>query len=256
MGVQFRLDNKVALVMGGAGGIGKALVEGLSRQGAKVVISDFNTKAQDETAKEISALTGNPVIGISCDVTKEETVAEMVKQVVQKCGTIDILVNAFGWNIKRDAFEFPMDDWRKLMDINITGVMICCKQVGNLVFKAKKAGKIINLSSIRGIRGKDGGNVGYSATKGAVEMITKSLALEWAPYNVNVNAIGPALVITQGTIHIKQNPELAEKYRKTIPLGRLAEPEDMAGPVVFLASEAADFITGLTIYVDGGVAAG
>jgi NAD(P)-dependent dehydrogenase (short-subunit alcohol dehydrogenase family) len=98
--------------------------------------------------------------------------------------------------------------------------------------------------------------VGYSATKGAVEMITKSLALGWAPYNVNVNAIGPALVITQGTIHIKQNPELAEKYRKAIPLGRLAEPEDMAGPVVFLASEAANFITGLTIYVDGGVTAG
>ena len=87
-------------------------------------------------------------------------------------------------------------------------------------------------------------------------MITKSLALEWAPYNVNVNAIGPALVITQGTIHIQQNPELAEKYRKAIPLGRLALPEDMAGAVVFLASEAADFITGQTIYVDGGVTAG
>jgi len=256
MSVNFRLDNKIALVMGGAGGIGKALVEGISRQGAKVVISDFNQKAQDETAQEVSAKTGNEVIGISCDVTKEDTVAAMVKQVVAKYGTIDIVVNAFGWNIKRDAFDFPLDDWRKLMDINITGVMTVCKQVGAQVFKAKKAGKIINLSSVRGIRGKDGGNVGYSATKGAVEMITKSLALEWAPYNVNVNAIGPALVITQGTIHIKQNPELAEKYRKTIPLGRLAEPEDMAGAVVFLASEAADFITGLTIYVDGGVTAG
>src|ERR1035441_2335193 len=234
--------------MGGAGGIGKALVAGFSRQGAKVIISDFNTKAQDDTAKEISAETGNEVIGISCYVTKEETVAAMVKQAVAKFGTIDVLVNAFGWNIKRDAYEFPMDDWRQLMDINITGVMITCKQVGALVFKDKKAGKIINLSSVRGIRGKDGGNVGYSATKGAVEMITKSLALEWAPYNVNVNAIGPALVITQGTIHIQQNPELAEKYRKAIPLGRLALPEDMAGAVVFLASEAADFVTGQTIY--------
>ena len=255
MSVNFRMDNKVVLVMGGAGGIGKALVAGFSQQGAKVIISDFNTKAQDETAKEISAATGNEVIGISCDVTKEETVAAMVKEAVAKFGTIDVLVNAFGWNIKRDAYEFPMDDWRKLMDINITGVMITCKQVGALVFKGKKAGKIINLSSVRGIRGKDGGNVGYSATKGAVEMITKSLALEWAPYNVNVNAIGPALVITQGTIHIQQNPELAEKYRKQIPLGRLALPEDMAGAVVFLASEAADFITGQTIYVDGGVTA-
>jgi NAD(P)-dependent dehydrogenase (short-subunit alcohol dehydrogenase family) len=252
----FSLENKVALIMGGAGGIGAGLVKGFSQQGAKVVISDFNQQAQDETAKRVSAETGNPVIGISCDVTKEETVAAMVKQVVDKMGTIDILVNAFGWNIKRDAYEYPMDDWRRLMDINITGVMIVCKQVGAQVFKAKKAGKIINLSSVRGIRGKDGGNVGYSATKGAVEMITKSLALEWAPYNINVNAIGPALVITQGTIHIKNDPALAEKYRKAIPLGRLPMPEDMVGPCVFLASPAADFITGLTIYVDGGVTAG
>jgi NAD(P)-dependent dehydrogenase (short-subunit alcohol dehydrogenase family) len=252
----FRLDNQVALVMGGAGGIGEALSLGLSQQGAKVVISSRNQQVIDEIAPKIQAETGNEVIGIASDVTNEESVAAMVKQVVDKFGTIDILVNAFGMNIKRDAFEFPMDDWRKMMDVNITGVMISCKQVGALVFKAKKAGKIINLSSVRGIRGKDGGNVGYSATKGAVEMITKSLALEWAPYNVNVNAIGPALVITQGTFHIQQNPELAEKYCKTIPLGRLATPEDMVGAVTFLASSAADFVTGQTIYVDGGVTAG
>jgi gluconate 5-dehydrogenase len=252
----FGLDNKVALVMGGAGGIGHALAMGLSRQGAKVVISSRNQQALDEAAKVISDETGNEVLALTSDVTNEESVSDLVKKIVAKLGTIDILVNAMGLNIKRDAFEYPMEDWRKLMDINITGTMIACKQVGVQVFKDKKAGKIINLSSVRGISGKAGGNVGYSATKGAVQMITKSLALEWAPYNINVNAIGPALVITPGTIHIKNNPELAEQYKKGIPLGRLGMPEDMAGACIFLASSASDFVTGQTIFVDGGVTAG
>ena len=251
----FRLDDKVALVMGGAGGIGEALALGLSRQGAKVVISSRNQQALCEAAKKIESETRNEVLPMTSDVTNEESVAALVKNVVARFGTIDILVNAMGWNIKRDAFDYPMDDWRKLMDINITGTMIACKQVGNQVFKEKKSGKIVNLSSVRGIRGKDGGNVGYSATKGAVEMITKSLALEWAPYNINVNALGPALVITPGTVHIQKNPELAEKYKKAVPLGRLGMPEDMVGAVVFLCSSASDFITGQTIFVDGGTTA-
>lgn len=251
----FRLDGKIALIMGGAGGIGEAISEAVSAQGAKVIISSRKQDVIDAAAAKIQAQTGNEVIAIASDATDEASVEALVKAVVAKYGTIDILVNALGWNIKRDAFDYPMEDWRKLMDINITGLMIACKTVGRLVFKDKKAGKIINLSSVRAISGKAGGNVGYCATKGAVNMITKSLALEWAPFNINVNAIGPALVITQGTIHIKNNPELAEQYKKGVPLGRLGEPEDMAGAVVFLASDAASFVTGQTIYVDGGVTA-
>jgi NAD(P)-dependent dehydrogenase (short-subunit alcohol dehydrogenase family) len=256
MSDMFRVDNQVALVMGGAGGIGEALAMGLSKQGAKVVISSRNQKALDTTAAKIKSETGNEVLALTCDVTDEQSVSELVTAVVAKLGTIDILVNAMGLNIKRDAFEYPIEDWRRLMDINITGTMIACKQVGAQVFKAKKRGKIINLSSVRGIRGKTGGNVGYSATKGAVEMITKSLALEWAPFNINVNALGPALIITPGTVHIAQNPELAEKYRKDVPLGRLGMPEDMVGACNFLASSASDFVTGQTIFVDGGTTAG
>ena len=256
MGDMFRLDGKVALVMGGAGGIGEALASGLSHQGATVVISSRNQEALDKAAKEISASSKHEVLGYTSDVTSEESVSDLVKKVVAKLGTIDILVNAMGMNIKRDSFEYPIEDWRRLMDVNITGTMIACKHVGAQVFKEKKAGKIINLSSVRGIRGKNGGNVGYSATKGAVEMITKSLALEWSPYNINVNALGPALIITPGTVHIKNNPELAEKYKKDIPLGRLGLPEDLIGACVFLASSASDFVTGQTLFVDGGVTAG
>lgn len=251
----FRLDGKVALVTGGAGGIGYGLALRLSQYGAKVVIASRNQDALTKAAEEITKQTGNPVATQTVDVANEATVVEMVKNIVAKFGTIDILVNAMGLNLKRDAFEYPMEDWSKLFDVNVAGTMVVCKHVGQ-IFKAKKAGKIINLSSVRGVRGKTGGNVGYSATKGAVEMITKCLAIEWAPYNINVNAIGPALVITQGTIHIQNNPELAEKYKKEIPLGRLATADDMAGPVVFLASPASDFMSGQTLFVDGGLTAG
>ncbi len=252
----FRLDNKVALVTGGAGGIGGALALGLSRYGAKVVISSRNQEHLNKEAKQITDETGNEALAITSDVTKEDSVSDLVKKTTDKLGTIDILVNAMGMNIKRDAFEYPIDDWRCLLDINVTGTMIACKQVASQVFKAKNQGKIINLSSVRGIRGYTGGNVGYCATKGAVELITKALALEWAPYQINVNALGPALVITPGTIHIQQNPELAEKYRKNVPLGRLCLPEDLVGACLFLASRASDFITGQTIFVDGGATAG
>ncbi len=192
----FRLDNKVALVTGGAGGIGGALALGLSRYGAKVVISSRNQDHLNKEAKQITDETGNETLAFTSDVTKEDSICDLVKKTTDKLGTIDILVNAMGMNIKRDAFEYPIDDWRSLLDINVTGTMIACKQVAAQVFKAKNQGKIINLSSVRGIRGYTGGNVGYCATKGAVELITKSLALEWAPYKINVNAKKNPIKIT------------------------------------------------------------
>jgi NAD(P)-dependent dehydrogenase (short-subunit alcohol dehydrogenase family) len=251
----FRLDGKVALVGGGAGGIGEALAMGLSRYGAKVVITSRRQKAVEETASKIRQQTGGETFAVASDATNEASVSEMIGKVVEKMGTIDILVNAQGMNIKRDAFEYPIDDWKCLMDANINATMIMCKHVGR-VFKEKLDGKIINLSSVREKRGYTGGNVGYCATKGAVGAITRALALEWAPFNIKVNALGPALIITPGTIHIKNNPDLAKKYQAQIPLGRLAMPEDLVGACIFLASKASDFMTGQTLFVDGGVTAG
>ena len=119
----------------------------------------------------------------------------------------------------------------------------------------QQGGAIVNLSSVRGIRGYTGGNTGYCATKGAVELITKALALEWAPSGIRVNALGPALVITPGTKHIAEDPQLAAKYAAAVPLGRIGLPEDMVGAVVYLCSDAASFVSGQTIYVDGGLTA-
>jgi len=255
MSDRFRLDGRVALINGGAGGIGSGLCLGLSRAGARVVIADMlDEKILQEKAAALMAETGNDAMGININVTSEESVSKAVKNIVDKFGTIDICVNSMGINLKRPALEFPMEDWDKMFNVNVKGTMICCKHVGS-VMKDNKKGSIINLSSVRGIRGYTGGNSAYCGTKGAVELITKTLAIELAPFNVRVNAIGPSLVITQGTIHIQNDPELADKYKALIPLGRLAQVEDMVGPVLFLASDAAGFITGQTIFVDGGATA-
>lgn len=251
----FRLDGKVALVMGGAGGIGRRLAYGLSLYGARVVVSGRSREALLAAAGEIRARTRGETAAMPADVTDESSVERLVQEVVETMGGLDILVNAQGVNIKRDAFEFPVEDWDQLFAVNVKGTMIACKQAGR-VFKERGGGKIVNLSSVRGIRGHRGGNAGYCATKGAVELITRTLALEWAPYRIHVNALGPALIITPGTVHIRNNPKLAEEYRAMIPLGRLGEPDDLIGACVFLASRASDFVTGQTIYVDGGLTAG
>ncbi|MBN1833665.1 MAG: SDR family oxidoreductase [Deltaproteobacteria bacterium] len=251
----FDLSNKVALVNGGAGGIGSGISLGISQAGATVVIADvLHIDTLNEKAAEIKAATGNETMALNVDVTNEKSMQSVVDAVTEKYGTIDICINAFGLNIKNPALEYPMDQWDAMFNINVKGTMIACKIVGKLM-KNKGKGSIINLSSVREVRGYTGGNSAYCATKGAVGILTKTLAIEMAPHNVRVNAIGPSLIITQGTIHIQQNPELAKKYKAETPLGRLGKPEDLVGTAVFLGSEASSFITGQTIFVDGGLLA-
>lgn len=249
----FKLDGKIAIVTGGAGGIGEALALGLGVHGATVVVSSRNQEAIEKVAQKITAESGNEAIAIVSDVTDESSIESLIETVVKKYGKLDILINAMGMNIKRDAMEYPMEDWDNIFKVNVKGTMIACKFAARVM--KEKGGAIVNLSSVRGIRGYTGGNTGYCATKGAVELITKALALEWAPHNIRVNALGPALVITPGTKHIAENPELAKKYASAVPLGRIGMPEDMIGAVNFLVSDAANFVTGQTIYVDGGLTA-
>ena len=252
---KFKLDGKIALINDGAGGLGSGISLGISQAGATVVIADvLPIDALNEKAAEIKAATGNDTMALNVDVTNEESMQSVVDAVVKKYGTIDICINAFGLNRKSPALEFPMDTWDQIFSVNVKGVMIACKIVGKFM-NSKGKGSIVNLSSVREVRGYTGGNSAYCATKGAVGMMTKTLAIEYAPNNVRVNAIGPSLVITQGTIHIQNNPALAEKYKKEIPLGRLGTPEDLVGTAIFLSSEASSFITGQTIFVDGGLLA-
>jgi gluconate 5-dehydrogenase len=251
----FSLKGKIALINGGAGGLGSGISLGVSQAGATVVIADvLDADALNKKAAELKAATGNETMAIQVDVTNEASMQSVVDAVAEKYGTIDICINAFGLNRKSPALEYPMEQWDQMFNVNVRGVMVACKIVGNLM-KDKGKGSIVNLSSVREIRGYTGGNSAYCATKGAVGMLTKTLAIEYAPNNVRVNAIGPSLIITPGTIHIQQNPELAKKYEAEIPLGRLGKPEDLVGTAVFLGSEASSFITGQTIFVDGGLLA-
>ena len=251
----FRLDGKIAVVVGGAGGIGEGCALALASRGAQVVVADLATASSklDEVCKKIASETGSQASALTVDVTSEESTANLAAQVVQKFGTVDILVNAHGINLKVAAVDIPVAGWDNLFAVNVKGTMLTCKAFGKIMVEKKK-GKIINLSSIRGIRGTDGGNAVYGATKGSVDMITRMLAAEWAPYGVNVNAIGPSVIMTD---MIRKNvaPERLKMLLSKVPLGRFANVEEVAAVCVYLASSEADFVTGQILYVDGGLTA-
>jgi NAD(P)-dependent dehydrogenase (short-subunit alcohol dehydrogenase family) len=249
----FRLDNKIAVVIGGAGGLGQACATALAGQGAKMVLADINLDRCGIVADEIKSAKGSEVTPMTVDVYSEESIAELAANVVKKFGTVDILVNSQGINIKMTAADLDVKIWDSLFSVNVRGVVLPCKVFGRIMIE-KKQGKIINLSSVRGARGSDGGNIGYGATKGAVDMITRMLAVEWAPYNINVNAIGPALVMTE-TIKKAVPAETLPVILSRTLFKRFIEPEDVAAACVYLASKEADNITGQIMYVDGGLTA-
>lgn len=248
----FRLDGKVAVVIGGGGGIGRNLAEGLVQYGAKVAIASRNLENLEKVAKEISSACNADVTAFQVDVANDESVARLRDQVVSKYGTVDVLVNSQGYNAKSPATEFPTREWNTLFDINVKGTMLACREFGKVMIEKRK-GKIINISSVRGVRAtKWVGNIGYCTTKSAVDMLTKALAAEWASYNVNVNAIAPAWVDT-GFSPSLRDPARLKIALESIPMGRIATPRDIIGVCVFLASPASDYITGQIIYVDGGL---
>ncbi len=255
MADMFRLDGKVAVVIGGAGGIGEIMAKGLAAQGAKVAVGSRNLAKLEAAAGKIQSETKSQAAAFQVDVTDQKSVAGMADQVVAKFGTVDILVNAQGINTKKPAVGFPVGDWDQLFNVNVKGTMLACSEFGKVMVE-KKSGKVINISSVRGVRATLwGGNEGYCATKGAVDMMTRSLASEWAPYNINVNAIAPLLIRTPLAAPTLSDPEKFQKYVANVPFKRIGEPQDLVGLCIFLASAASDFITGQVIYLDGGLTA-
>ncbi len=248
----FSLKDKSAVVVGGAGGMGRAIAAGFIRYGADVALADVNQEALAQVAAALTEATGKPVRTYVVDCTDEASVKRVVDGAVADMGRVDVLVNALGYNAKGPAIEFPMDEWDKLFSINVKGVMMSCKHFGAQMVK-QGGGKIINLSSVRGQRGALGGNSAYCASKGAVDMITKQLACELAQHKVFVNALGPIITVTPMTAErIKNEAARYERMLLNVPMGRMADIEDLVGPSVFLASAASDFITGTVLYVDGG----
>jgi NAD(P)-dependent dehydrogenase (short-subunit alcohol dehydrogenase family) len=249
----FRLDNKVAVVIGGAGGLGEACAMLLVKQGAKVIIASRNLEKLQAVAGKIQSFANSDVDSIQVDITSESSTDNLVKQIIGKYKDIDILVNAHGVNAKMPATDIDFSKWDNLFTANVKGVMIACKSFGKVMIEKKK-GKIINLSSVRGIRGTDGGNTAYGATKGAVDMITRMLAAEWAPYNINVNAIGASVVMTE-TWKKTVAPERQQLLLSKTLFKRFATPEDIAAACVYLASDEASYVTGQIVYIDGGLTA-
>jgi gluconate 5-dehydrogenase len=247
------LTGKTAIVVGGAGGIGHAQALGLAEAGADVVVVSRKLEHLEPVAKEIQARR-RKALAVAVEVTDEKSVAAMVDSVLKKFPHIDILVNAHGLAIRKPADTFPIDEWQQVMDINTRGTFLTCQAVGRVMIK-QKSGRIINLSSVRGRYGLPANYAAYCASKGAVDTLTRTLACEWAKYNVLVNAIAPTIVETPLTLTPESllNPEFAKYMKSRIPMGRWALPEDIVGATIFFASKASSFITGQILYIDGGV---
>lgn len=250
----FSLEGKNAVVLG-AGGMGGAIAAGLLRYGARLAVADRDATGLERCAAHLGEAGYASVVTYEVDATDESSMQALVDAAVADMGRVDILVNALGYNFKASATEFPMDEWDRLFSVNVKAVMLACKLFGAHMIE-QGGGKIINLSSVRDDRGALGGNAGYCATKGAVKMITKQLGVELAPYKVCVNALGPIITVTPMTAErIKQDASRYERMLLNVPMGRMADVEDLVGPAVFLASSASDFITGTVLYVDGGMMA-
>lgn len=250
----FDLKGRVAIITGGAGALGEALAQGLATYGASVVVTGRTIKTLEKAVAGIEAV-GGKALAVACDVTKEDDVVNMVQKTLEAFGKIDILVTVAGIAKRYAAEDFPIEEFDQVMDINVKGTFLACKHVGQ-VFKKQGFGKIITIGSVRAFSGHPGGYAAYGTSKGAVNLLTKQLATEWAKYNINVNSIAPCIFWTPLTQQVLEDKKLHDIFMSRIPMGRAALTQDMIGAAIYLASPASNFVTGQTIYVDGGTVAG
>lgn len=251
----FDLRGKTAVVTGGNGGIGLGIAKGLARAGANVVVAARNRQKTDDAVRRIEAL-GVKAVGTTTNVQREREVKEMVSAALDAFGGIDILVNNAGIGIRKAPQDYTLDDWNLIMDINLTGTFLPCREAYPHMAEAG-GGKIINIGSMTSIFGHDL-VMPYSASKGGVVQLTKSLATAWAKDNIQVNSILPGWIETDLTEPLRTEEGFRERYElisARIPHGRWGTPDDMAGTAVFLASAASDYVTGVAIPVDGGYVA-
>lgn len=251
----FNLSGKVAIVTGAARGLGKTMAMALAEAGADIICADVNLKGARETTEEIEKL-DRKSLALKVDVSSQNDIERMAEQAAEKFGHIDILVNNAGIHIGGEFSPEGLDKkyWDKTLNVNLTGTFLCSQTVGRYMIKQKK-GKIINVASVSGMvvnRLTNRHPLSYCVSKAGVIMLTKVLAVEWAKYDINVNAIAPAYM---RTAILNPDPKNRAEMVRDIPMGRLGEPEDLRGTVVYLASDASHFVTGHTLFVDGGYTA-
>ena len=247
----FDLTGKVALVTGGTVGIGRACATALAMAGANIVIAS----RRQELGEKVSASTkkiGARSLFVQCDVSDERQIQGMMSAVIEAFGKLDIAVNNAGIGVVSDEDErFPKNEWDKLMAVNLNGLWLCAKyQAQQMIKQNPTDGKIINISSIAGVVSLPMSNGAYDASKSAVIHLTKQLALQWGRFNINVNSISPSYVLTP--MMSSTTLEFRQRVRETTPLGHIQRPEDLYGPIVYLASQASDYMTGQNLVIDGG----
>lgn len=248
----FSLKGKNAIVIGGSGGIGQSLCYGLAQAGANICPVSRTKEKLEQLAEELKDLEVETFPYVA-DVTSYQEIEELEREVSRKFGKIDILINAQGFNVKKPALELKQEEFDRVVFINLNSVFLTCKIIGKHMVENRQ-GKIINIGSITSFLGNYGA-AAYASGNGGVVQLTKVLAVEWAPYNVNVNCIIPGYFITNQTKERLSKKEIYEKIISRTPMGRLGDLKDLTGAVVFLASSASDFITGAYLAIDGGLLA-
>ena len=247
----FEISNKIAIVTGASRGLGKAIAIGLAKAGANVVVTDVLDVSG--TVNEIKKL-GQDVIGIKVDVSKKQDIEKVVQQAITKFGKIDILVNNAGILRMGNAESMKQEDWEKVIQVNLTGQFLCAQAVGKQMIK-QKSGKIINIASIAGLGGY-AQSAPYSASKAGIILMTKTLAVEWGQHNIQVNAICPGVFATDMTDNFLKDKQFMEMIKARVPLRRYANPDELVGTVIYLASKSSDYMTGHALVIDGGWTAG
>lgn len=246
---KFRLNGRVAVVTGAGRGLGKAMALALAEAGADVVVSARTMEQIEQTASEILQ-TGRSCLPVRADVSRSDDVRILVETVIARFGRIDILVNNAGGGTPRSFAEISDEEWKRTLDTNLSSVFYCCREGGKHMM-AQGRGKIINITSTAGVAASPK-NAPYHITKAGIILLTRALAVEWARYHINVNAIGPGQFQTSLTEGHMKDERIRDAVLRRIPMRRVGLPEELGPLVVYLASDASDFVTGEVIFIDGG----
>jgi NAD(P)-dependent dehydrogenase (short-subunit alcohol dehydrogenase family) len=247
----FDLTGKVGIVTGGSRGIGRTLALGMAYAGADVVVvAGQRLDLAEEVAGEIEK-NGRVSLPLNVDVSDKTEVQTMVSKTVERFGKIDFLINNAAINVFYPAVDFPLEEWNKVLSVDLTGAFLCAQVVGKIMIEQKK-GKIVNIASVGGMRGSYREAAAYDSSKAGLMNLTRSLAVEWGKYNINVNAIAPGMIETDLTRKRLEDRAFYQHFIERVPMGKIGQPEDLVGVVIFLSSEASNWLTGQTIVMDGG----
>ena len=247
----FGIERQTAVVTGASSGLGVTFAETLAECGINLMIAARRYERLVKVAEDLSSKYGVKVVPVKADVSKEDQVINMVRAAIERFGSLEILVNNAGIASLSPSVDMSLEEWKKVIDVNLTGVFLCARAAAREMIK-KKYGKIVNIASIYGAVGDIYPTAPYYASKGAVINLTRALAVEWAPHKINVNAIAPGFFPSEMTESVFQDEQALKYILSRTPLGRTGKPLDLKAALIYLASPASNYVTGQTIFVDGG----